>query len=626
LNNKNRIRLKQILFSFIIFLFFTANLPGQGNINFGNKLRLAESFERVGEYARAEQLYLELLQMQPFNSAIVQSLNKLYLNQKDYSKSVEFLTSRIKTNPVDITLYGLLGNTYYIQGEYKTAFDSWEDGIQKNPGAANTYKILSNFALESRAFDKAAEFLNRGKEIVNDPKMFAYDLGFIYSTTMKFSKAAEEYCNLLLIEPQQLQVIKSRINQYIESPGAADQTFNVALRFSEENSSPVFLDLLSFLYVKTGELDLAFEAAVKYDERSAQSGNYLFLFAQEVFRSGYYDLAAKSFKYLVEKYPASAYYAQSRIYHTNSLEKELERTEVFKWKPFEFPDSSGSWKYNDVASSYSELIELFGNSEPANAARFGLADILFLRKNNPGKAYELYRTIFDKYPFSSAAVPSGFRLAEIDIRNGNIESAKLYLEKVIAHRKSSPDEKISAKYFLSNLMFKNGEFNPATQILEEVANNLKNENANDAIGRLMLIKMSQADSSTLQIYANALKLADEMKFEAALEKFSALAENDGLMFLNEYSALGKSQMLVGLGRYQEALTSLKSLYLENQFSLLGDKALLFEADIYYYGLNEPENAQKSLNYLLEKFPNSLYLDISREKINLYSSNVKKRVI
>ena len=81
--------------------------------------------------------------------------------------------------------------------------------------------------LQRRAFDKAIDYFRRGKAVSPNPELYSYDLANIYSLTMQFKEAAEEYCFILSVQPTQLSAVENRILSYSNKPGALLQTIEV---------------------------------------------------------------------------------------------------------------------------------------------------------------------------------------------------------------------------------------------------------------------------------------------------------------------------------------------------------------------------------------------------------------
>jgi tetratricopeptide (TPR) repeat protein len=108
----------------------------------------------------------------------------------------------------------MLGSTYYTSGDRTKAYQVWDDAIDKFKTNQMTLRIISNFVIDRRDFEKAIEYLNRGKESSQDPFLYSYDLGELYQITMRYREAASEYCDLIKANQSQYQQIENKILSY----------------------------------------------------------------------------------------------------------------------------------------------------------------------------------------------------------------------------------------------------------------------------------------------------------------------------------------------------------------------------------------------------------------------------
>ena len=89
------------------------------------------------------------------------------------------IETEISIRPKDINLYGLLCSTYYLLGNEEKAYQVWDEPftfLEPNPVF---YRVIANYAIERRAFEKAIEIYTKGKEIAEDKTIFSYDLALL---------------------------------------------------------------------------------------------------------------------------------------------------------------------------------------------------------------------------------------------------------------------------------------------------------------------------------------------------------------------------------------------------------------------------------------------------------------
>ena len=139
----------------LLLIVSLLSLPVYSQQDANNRFMLGTSFEQSGEYEKAKQIFEELYNGNPANYQYFDALNRVYLQLKDYDNSIRIIEERIKTSENDINLYGMLGKTFYIKGDENKAFNTWDQALQKVPANQNSYRVIANYAIELRTFDKA---------------------------------------------------------------------------------------------------------------------------------------------------------------------------------------------------------------------------------------------------------------------------------------------------------------------------------------------------------------------------------------------------------------------------------------------------------------------------------------
>ena len=165
------------------------------------KLSLAQSYEQIGEFESAGKIYAELYESDPNNPLFITSLYRIYTQTKNYAALVNILDKRVTQTPTDIEAFGMLGSTYYLMGNEEKAIEIWRKPLEGKSINPVYYRLIANYALERRAFDFAIELYEEGKNVSNDKVIYSFDLARLYSMTMQFAKAAQEYCYILSVEP-----------------------------------------------------------------------------------------------------------------------------------------------------------------------------------------------------------------------------------------------------------------------------------------------------------------------------------------------------------------------------------------------------------------------------------------
>ncbi len=607
-----------ILLLAILAIPYSAQVSNQNE----NRYKLAQSYERNGEFEKAKIIYIELSKIQSWNNKYFEGLNNVYLRLKEYKSSIDLLNEKLKETPNDINKLGMLGSTYYVMGDSEKAFEIWDQVLEVDTAPIIKYRIAANYAIQNRAFDKAIEILKLGNVKSKDPKLFLFDLANLYSITMKFGKAAEEYCNLLQEQPNQLGTIKSRLIKYFNTHNAIDETIGIVKLYTEKNET-VFLDLLSYLYIQNGSYQQAFETIIILNDKLNNEGLEIFTFAQDAFRDGEYEVSSKAFELIVKKYPRSPYYSLSKLGFAKTLEakinEEFENKNI-KWKPYKKIDTSGSFKYQKVINAYNKLINNFNDGEIKNEALYRIGIIKFGKMYHFDAADNLFKSILLNSYQSKFTVLALDKLSEIAIIKDSLDKSEEYLNNIITNKKTFPLIRNKAVYKKAKISFWKGDFERALNYLNSVTKNLSDDMANDAIELSIIINTLKTDSLSLIKYANADFLTERRSFEDAALEFRYLAESSSLILVKELANFKFAEIMISLDKYPLAMEILENISDKELSSVYADKSLFLLANCYQFGIGNLEKAKQAYEKLLANFPNSLYLDKARERLSAIKLN------
>lgn len=587
---------------------------------------LAQNFEQVGEFEKAKQIFEELYQQQPTNFQFFDALNRVYLQLKEYDKSITIIEQRLNSNQQDINLYGLLGKTYYLKGDEKKAFETWDEALRKFPGDPTNYRMIANYAIERRAFEKAIEYLNKGKEITDDPRIFSFDLANIYSLTMRYNDAANEYCSLISSHPNQYQLIESKILSYINKPDALEKTIEAVEGYSKGNLVE-FDYLYARLLMEKGELDKAFEVYLEIDKKQNNLGADLYNFANFAYMEKEYELAAKVFNEVIQLYPSSPVISSAKLGYAKTMEEALNKkfaSNDNSWKPFYKTEKMNNEEIDKVVEGYNELVDLYPHTEVAGESLLRIGRIYLYKKDDLSSAESYFSRVVKDYSNSRFIFDAYKELAEINILNDDLNIAEQNLQNIVENNRAGEDQKNPARYELAKVKFYNGDFSSAKNHLNEVLNNLKDNIANDAIDLSLLLNTNMNDSSNLLKFAKAEKLVAQRKYEQASTLFKEIASSNQQGFvLQNRAEIREAEIELAMGSLEGSISVLLEISAKQEKNIYADRAVFLLGRIYQYGLKDDIKATEMYESLLAKFPNSLYLDEAREEIIKIRDKVKQ---
>lgn len=599
-----------------LFLFFILSTILLAQNNFDNKYRLAKIYLQNGESEKAKQILIELNSAQPWNQTYLVELNNIYLSLKEYQSSIELLTKRIDVNPKDISSYGLLGSTYFIIGETEKAYQTWDKVFEVVTISPNIYRMMANYPIENRAFDKAIEYLKKGQSISNDPDIFAYDLANLYTATMNYRLAAEEYCKMLSRQSQQLEIIKSRIISFIDRQDALEPVLKVVEDYFQKQKSKEFNELYFSLLLYLKKYELAFNTMLQLHKNANLDSKEILYFGNLFLREKAFALSKKTFEYYLQLNNA-VLQADAKIGLAKSSEWELEdelKKNYWLDENYWAFDSSVVYKFQSIILLYEEISNSFTNSETTNEALFRKSGIYMNRLYDFNKALEGFEKLSSKFPFSKFALQAKEKSILCKILLNRLDEASNDIFNFSKYPHVKNDNLIYANFLLAKINFWKAQFSEALKLLSSVTENLASDEANDAIELSVVINFNSSDSLNLSKYAEADLLFEQRNYTHAEKIFSELSLNESLVILSKYSKYRLAETKISLKDYPAAMALLNEISKE-EISFLNDKCAFLQGIIYFFIVKDLPKARLEFNKLLEKYPNSIFVDKTRDLIN-----------
>jgi tetratricopeptide (TPR) repeat protein len=604
-----------ILRIFITIVFSAVLLFAQNN-GLQNKFALAQSYENSGDFEKASKIYEELYQREPQNNLYFESLNRTYVQLKNYAASVNIIEQGIERNPNDINLYGLLGSTYYLMGNEDKAFQVWDKPfsfLEPNP---MFYRVIATYAVERRAFNKAIDLFRRGKEISQDKIIYSYDLARLYSLTMQYENAAEEYCKILLNDPSQLENVQTKILANANKPGALKVTIPVVEQYVDEDNLS-FSFLLARLYIENKDFNKAFEMYVNIDENQSRNGMELYRYADFLFREGEYEISKNVYQSITERYPGSPLIPSVKLGYAKTLEAILMEDysgQIPLWKPYFAFQPYESEQVKEVIDAFNEVAGFYKNSEASYEALLRIGMIKLYLQNKQDEATQYFNKIINEAVMSASAADAYSELGKIALLNGNLAESEKNLSQITVLARINQQKINDAKYKLARVKFYKSDVEAAQKLLADILKNLRDDNANDALSLSLLLNTSKNDSVNLMLFAEAEFLADQKKFIDAAKKYKLIAENPRAFILHSITSIRMAEMELALNNYRSAIKLFERVLEEGEKNIYADKALYLLAQIYQYSIGDNAKAIEMYEMLLAKFPSSIYIDRARSEI------------
>ena len=506
-------------------------------------------------------------------------------------------------------------------GKDQKAFEVWDSSLDKIPNKETAYRMLANYAIERRAFDKAIEYLKKGKAESKTNNFFSYDLANLYSLTMQFKNATQEYCSILDNNPAQLSSIQTKILSFANKPGALEQAIDAINGYHSDKIE--FKYLLASLYNASKEYDRARDLYEQIESVRDHKGQLLLNFANYLAKEKQYSKATEIYNEIISKFPNSPFISSVKLGYAKTLEATLDDDSLLNsnaWKPYSKPIVINDERIKKVINAYSEITKEYTNSEVSDEALLRVASILLNKKSDPEEAKKYYQKII-----TSESTPLVFDaylgLGNIALQSGNLDQAVLEFSKVLDNNRSPRDKKNLAKFELAKISFYKNDFEKSKDILSEITNDLEDNSANDALELSLLLSTSKNDSANLTKFSRAEFFVKQMKFDSASAIYKKIADNPRAFLLGQFAEIRNAEMDLAMDSLETAITKFSQIEDEGTKNIFADKALYLEGKTYQFGVKNKQKATESYENLLAKFPNSIYLDEVRKIIISLKSKI-----
>ncbi len=610
----------------LLLLFFSVSIAfSQIRDNSDQLFLMAQNYEQVFEYEKANKIYLELYNKNNRNYSYFNGFVRTSLALKKYDLVENIAKKKISENKLDVDAFGILGTVFHRQGKFQQADSIWRFVISQNPENENIYRAIANYAIQNRDFAIAEDILTSGKQKFNDKYMFSMDLANLFALNMDYEKAAIEYCEILKNDKNKLSFVKNSILRLNQTETAKQQIGQVLEQYYDENPTIEFADLLTAHYLSNSNFEKAFDLVVQNDEKRNQAGQGIYRFAETNLKSKNYKIAQKSYQYLIDNFEDFPFKenvefglvkSQIEIKKAKFLENEY-------WKPI--PNSfDNQIDLKNELSILSNLSKTAKNQSILLQSKMVLAEILTNYFLDFGKSIELYNEII-KLKFGTAEYyNSNLNLAKIDIMQSKFESARQILKEIEKAPKNFESQQFEASFLLAKITFWQANFSKSLVEFNKIAFSKNNLYANDAISLKLLISTFKKDSVNLAIYAKADFEIFRGNFVLATELLENLSQNKKLFILNDIAELKLIEILIANNKMEVAKIRLNNILAEREIKIFADKPIMYLGDIYFYAEKNYSKAREIYNNFLDKHSDSLYLNKVRENIKKMEENGRNK--
>lgn len=596
-------------------------------VDLSAKLRLAQSFEQVGEWEKAAALYESLFESNPDSFFVLDGLRRSYTEMKEYDKAIDLIRQQLRTKPLDENLLSALGGLYDLAGKTQTADSVWRVVLKKDRQNANLYRLVAAQLIDHRAYERAIEIYLEGREATNNQLLFVEELASLYGALHQYQSAASEYVRLVRSNPQQVTYAEARLSSFTGHEDARRAALMVVQKEVQQTPEQIpILSLLAWLYVDGKEFDAALEQYRRIDHLTKAHGHEVFQFGQRATQERAYAVAAKAFREVIENNERQDILPLARLGYARALEELSAENDTLAQPsggmPAPTPASSENIRVSEsqptfqgVLALYEGLIRDYPNRDIAMQAFFRIGVIRFSRffdLNGASAAFDTVR----KLPYNgNLVVEATMSLGEIQTARNDLARAHQEYGQLLTF---APEEyRNRALYRIAELDYFEARFDTAAGSLQRISMNLANDLANDALQLLYFIQENKvAGQEALAEFARADLLVRQRRYSEALARFESVTRRFATTPLLDDAMMRIGDLHLQLNKPDSALVVYGRIINDMPTSILRDRAQMRIGEVYEGRLKDKKKAIEAYEAVLANYPTSLFVEEARKRIRI----------
>lgn len=578
------------------------------------RFQLADSYFRAGQFDRAVGLLEDLYRQSPNTFAFSQKLKDAYENLKRYDEAIAIIEDQMSRTPVPVYL-AEKARFLYMKGDEEGAHATWNDAIDLRPDDRISYRTVSQSMAQARLIREAIGVLERGRERLGAGANLHADLAALYSADGDLERAMQEYVLLLIQEPEQLPLVRSRLARVSEDADQLRAALVVVERAVRQDPLVEPLrELAAWMYMEVGNYLKALDTFRALDRLGDQDGRALYAFAQQASEAGAFEAGVEAFSELLTRYPNGPI-APEALFGLAAMHQKWAEHLGQRGAP-EADADSASAHLNLALEIYRQFLEKYQRHPFYPNALFALANIQNEVLDDLDAAETLLRRLVSERANHPVAKQADFELGIIALKRNRLTQARAIFQRV-EEELATGELAERARFELALSYLYGGDVETALTMVAAVNRNTSTDVANDAIElRLLLTENKGPDSlnSALQGYGRLLFMRRQNRAAEALSLADTLLGQFGNHAITDELHFTRAELLQDSGDPHSSWVAFAELPLLHPQSPLVDLALFKAAQILDFELGEASEAIKYYNRLLSEYPGSIYAADARSRI------------
>ncbi len=447
-----------------------------------------ERLERAGRRSATVPLYARLLQLAPDDSVAVHGYAGALREQQRYDLIADLMTDWTRQRPHDFQAHVVLGNALLRLNRLQKAMDTFQKALDHGPPLAARFRVVADQYRAAGYHREAIHFLEQSREVLSQPRLFAWELAQAYLRTGATGPAVEALAHTYLSHPDRYPLVHTRILELLRHEDAIPevlQTLDHVLEHYEDDPAAARLGLLAAIsWLEAGRPEAGLERLTRMAVRSEVAA-LLCNYAAHCAEKGHRAVAAQSYGLCAE-----------RSDDTDQRHRAvLEQAGLF--------EQLG--EPHSAADLYRQLVRDRPDHPLTRQAQVHLARLQLYELGDAAAARDMLQEVVDREDEDRLVLLARELLAEASLRQNDLEAAVMHLDQAAV---MAPDTAFASHFRRAEIYLLLGRIDSTSRQLEELlTRNPGHALANDALELLWLCDTLGNQAEATERYTAAL-LAD----------------------------------------------------------------------------------------------------------------------
>jgi len=573
-------------------------------------LARAAEYESLRRYDLAAEIYVRLTEAAPTDQVAYGGAKRCLLQLQQYAR-LEQLVLQLQTRFRRLELEADLAEIAFLQGQRKEAVQRWMNLVESNPQSEQVYLLIGATLERYSLLDEARQVYELARRRFKSPVRYAQEISRIAHRQGDYGLSARELEAYLAAFPEQAARIQSQfLNQAAEEPAALPSMVHALTDLIKRvpQRAVIARQILGALHIQSGKYDealrqyLALETSNQDSARTHPPGYYLHLLGTTAMQDSAFVPAKQAFNLLLQHYNDSPF----------SRDAELALGEIYERQK----------EYAAAIAAYEKFTSRHEKSSHMTTALLRIADIQFRQLHDLPAARAGYERALMQAGAQQALCY--YRLGEVAMAADSLTAAEAHFSRIVSEIPAAAELHRQARLALAALDFYTGKLGSAEQRLKELlalkAGSAPSRVENDALELYWLLTENRADSVGLQkLGASRLDLL-QRQYDRAVERLLSVA---GSTATEARITLIEAYRLSG--RAKAAVPVCEALW-QDDLCRTPDHVLMTLAGLYESELGLADEARKKYETLLEKYPQSIYIEEARRRVRLLDKQLNQRSV